>query len=247
MSCSTQGLNASQLLLMGDSCGHRTMDTGNYDQCLGGGFQHCIVNAAGTLVGLCVPQGCGPADVTNASAPIFAEWINWQMPLLQQFVASGYYVSATCGDNAMPWSPIATCVVVLLAGIAALIGIATAAAWWQPALRGHNKDRTVSQFFVETFALQASVPALLKVHGSDRSGRLAALNGTRVLSMGWVILGHTIIFGECVHKGAGHARHIALRSAPSHSSHHHSRLLHTAVAAPWMQPTTPLASPTGRR
>lgn len=136
---------------MSDSTAHRTYDTGNWGQCVGAGFQMCLLELGGyggIPFGLCLPRSCGPDEFTNASSPVWV-FIYDTVPYI--IVAEALYnnqlpLLVTCGDHFIDpadWSDDAVTTVGVLSALAAAVVAATAytAVCVTRAARGGSKTK----------------------------------------------------------------------------------------------------------
>ncbi|RYE84816.1 MAG: hypothetical protein EOO65_01595 [Methanosarcinales archaeon] len=184
--------------------GRHTFDMGNYAQCVGGGFQYCLITVAGAVpFASCVPADCSQAIVSNMTSPIW-EYIWALNPLafaLAEATSNVYPVSVVCGDNKQPMTAGRGVFIGFLVTLGAVILAATGIVVHQRyCVRASGRKpekppahKSLSAKLLDCFALTSSVPSMLAT-GGDRSGHLSSLNGVRVFSMSLVILGHTLIF-----------------------------------------------------
>ena len=203
---------------LSSATGTKPNDFGDYDGCLDGGFQHCILRANGWLsltIGACVPADCGPSDVSNTSSQIWKGYIVQTAPdwaIAQALEGSSFSVTATCGNNRIPWSSGAVVTASALALLLAVVLAATVYTAIYPVSGIKAKSETggaqasagasVLDTILRGCSLTSTLPPLLGYSSrrapSPVTAQLDSLDGVRVVSMCLVILGHstgTFLFG----------------------------------------------------
>lgn len=183
---------------------HRGWDLGDYDSCIAGGYQHCLINSNVATTGVCIPAGCGPAELSNFSHPIWTGYLFAQQPgwlLLIAALGGSLVITPTCGTNQIPWGNAATGTSALMLLLACWVVFATcyAVAYPQTARAGKGNSGLQPPQALDSVlrgtSLTFTVPPLLG-QGRDRptaAGKavLDSLDGMRVLAMCCVVLGHS--------------------------------------------------------
>jgi hypothetical protein len=119
---------------MSDSTAHRSFDMGNWGQCVGAGYQMCLLELGGyggIPFGLCLPRSCGPAEFANSTSPVWA-YILQTAPYI--IIAEALYdnqlpLLVTCGDHftaPADWSGEAVATVAVLSCLAGAVVAASA-------------------------------------------------------------------------------------------------------------------------
>lgn len=194
-SCVAPSTSSPAYAAMNAASGHSVSDLGDMDACLREEYQYCVLQTTLESVtltsGMCVPAGCGPADVSNTTSSIFVGYIISVMPDWAVAALLHLPVQATCGDNSRPWDANAIVTAGVLAVLAAFVLGATVYTATIPSVGG--KSSKFDQL-LRRVALQYSLPPLFN---DDRprpvlpsSANLGAFDGVRVLSMSLVVLGH---------------------------------------------------------
>jgi len=180
---------------------------GDYQRCIyGDGMQYCLVDssvsapAAGelklaALMGLCRPRSCSEAAIHDDVAP-----------LAIQAGFEEYTVDCHRSDDPLPeveWTAGKEVALGLFAAIAGLVVSGTA---WDLLRSSPRQSQAVAAdreavaaksflgSFLQAWSLSRNMTSFAKTRPDDGEVSFAVLDGLRVLSTLWVILGHTVIW-----------------------------------------------------
>lgn len=187
---------------------------GDYQSCmLEQGTQYCLVDASveqgpltlKALLGLCRPASCSQDEVTEALAP-----------LADQLGMGSYSVACRTQHTRPPpvvWTAVKATALVLVLVIVVLLAVGTVRdlrkGWQAPGLGDPRQPlvlesqgsraawvRATAVFadLGQAWSLQRNITSFSRTRSEDPTVFMGALDGLRVLSTLWVILGHVVIW-----------------------------------------------------